>query len=171
MGKQKHRFKFGRLKVLALAVAGANALITGVNHQSAMSAQLERQEELLGEQYALQHELDYHAHELEYIGSDEYFEQEARERLGWVHEDEILYIDSSSSQPPREKVSAEPTPTPSVPGPRRTEKPSSIASSSAVRSASAEPEPSASPSSEKSEEVSSTPERTPRPSSTPKSIG
>lgn len=174
MGKRKHRFKWSRLRIVLLAVAGAYALFTFVSHQPTMSAALERREELLSEQQSLQHQLDYHEHEMEFIGSEEYIEQEARERLGWLKPGETKYVDSSSSEPPREKVSVEPTVTPSVPGPRRTERPavvpSPVRTAAAVPSQTPEPSAAGSPDAANASDDSE-PAAAPTATPTPKSIG
>lgn len=177
VGKRKHRFKPSRLKLLPLVVAGAYALFMGVSHQSSMSSALERQEELLSEQEALQHQLEYHEHELDFIGSDEYVEQEARARLGWLKPGETKYMDSSASNQPREKVSVEPTPTPSVPGPRRTERPAAVPTQTrAAVPSSSSPQPSITAAPEKSVSASTSASQAPSSaqpasSSTPKNIG
>lgn len=175
MGKKKKRFKWGRLRLVILAVVGINVLLILVNQQTSLSVQLEKQQMLTQAQQKLQHQLDYHTNELEFIGTDEYIEQAARERLGWLKPGEKKYMDSADTEEPHEKVSAEPTATPSVPGPRHTERPAGVtatpvATQRPTASPSASPDPTASKTEETSARTSEATER-PKSTSTPKSIG
>lgn len=172
MGKRKHRFNFGRLKIPALLVAGAYMVLGIANYRSAMSAEEARARTLLEEKKALQHELAYHEHELDFIGTDEYIEQEARARLGWVRPDETVYVDSSQAYPGEDKERALATPTPTAPGPAPTSRPP--VPDPAQRTASPSPSPADDSSDAQSApSVSAAWTLAPEPlsTSTPKSIG
>ncbi len=94
------RSGFGRLKIIILIGVLIYVGISYVSQQSVLSAQLKKQEELKQQQEELERQLDFKKSELDYIGSDEYVEQQARERLGWIKEDEIKYVDGTTSTNP-----------------------------------------------------------------------
>ncbi len=91
---------FGRLKIIILIGVLIYVGISYVSQQSVLSEQLKKQEELKQQQEELERQLDFKKSELDYIGSDEYVEQQARERLGWIKEDEIKYVDGTSATNP-----------------------------------------------------------------------
>jgi len=91
---KKKKFNAGRLKVLILLGVLIYAGITLANLQSKISDQAERGAELQAEQETLERELEYRDNELNYIGSDEYVEKQARERLGWLKEGETKYVEA-----------------------------------------------------------------------------
>ena len=68
------------------------ASLTFFNQQTILAAQQTKQQQLLAEQDALNKEIDYYKNERDYIGSDEYVEREARERLGWLNPGEKKYV-------------------------------------------------------------------------------
>lgn len=178
-GKRRHRWNVGRILLIVLIVTAAYSVLSYADRESALSVQLDRQQTLLRQQAALEHQLEYHENELDFIGTDEYVEQEARIRLGWLKEGEIKYMDPADAEVPREKITAEPTPTPSVPGPRQTptpvpayassEEPSSSASAQEDASSSNEEGSAQTGSPEEEPSAESTPE--PTPEGTPKSVG
>lgn len=102
---KRHRFKFGRIKLFIIIIAGVYVLFAIPAQQSEMAAQRERRAELLREQERLELEAEYRENELDFIGSDEYVEQEARQRLGWLKPGEIKYVDSSQAEPAYERPS------------------------------------------------------------------
>lgn len=127
---KKRKFNLGRLKVLILLGVLLYAGITLANLQSKISAQAEKEAALSAEQDALELELEYRDNELNYIGSDEYVEKQARERLGWLKEGETKYVEAGDgsvtettdpqAQPtdgatPDPDPDAEPTPESTVP--------------------------------------------------------
>lgn len=172
-GKHRHRWNIGRILLIVLIATAAYSVLTYADREAALSVQLDRQQTLLRQQAALEHQLEYHENELDFIGTDEYVEQEARIRLGWLKEGEIKYMDPADAEIPRQKVVAEPTPTPSVPGPRHTPTPvpayaaSEEPSSESTSDASSEAEEETIETSSQAEESSAEP----TPEGTPKSIG
>ena len=69
-----------------------------LNQSRIIEKQNDREADLLRQQEALEAEIDSLENELDYIGSEEYIEKIARERLGWVKEDEIKFIDEEEAQ-------------------------------------------------------------------------
>jgi len=92
----KKKTGFGKLKIIILLGVLIYAGITFVNQQSIMATQLERQESLAQTEEELQREIDFKRNELNYIGTDEYIEQQARIRLGWLKPDEIKYVENEN---------------------------------------------------------------------------
>lgn len=130
---KKHTFNFGRLKLFVLIGVLIYASVTFVNQQSVLASQLDRQNALVEKEEALKRDIEYYKNELDYIGTDDYVEQEARTRFGWLKPGETKYVEGSSSEPvaeassesaskdstpteapPPEESSAEPSPTPSA---------------------------------------------------------
>ena len=87
----KRRIHFSFFIFLAMLVY---AVVTILNQSQVIKEQKERQAELVREMESLESEINALENELEYIGSDEYIEQMARERLGWVKEDEIKFTEA-----------------------------------------------------------------------------
>ena len=73
------------------------AIIMLLNQSSVIKDQKEREADLLRRQEALEMQIHSLENELEYIGSDEYIEKIARERLGWIKDDEIKFVDSDEA--------------------------------------------------------------------------
>jgi len=88
---KKKRIHFSFFIFLAILVY---SVVVILNQSQVIKEQEERQAELVREMESLQAEINSLENELEYIGSDEYIEQMARERLGWVKEDEILFTEA-----------------------------------------------------------------------------
>lgn len=88
---RKRRIHFSFFIFLAILVY---AVITILNQSQVIKEQEERQAELVRQKENLEAEINALENELEYIGSDEYIEQEARDRLGWVKEDEIVFTEA-----------------------------------------------------------------------------
>ena len=88
---RKRRIHFSFFIFLAILVY---AVVTILNQSQVIKEQDERQAELVRQKESLEAEINALENELEYIGSDEYIEQEARERLGWVKEDEIVFTEA-----------------------------------------------------------------------------
>ena len=87
---KKRRIHFTFFIVLAMFVY---AVVMILNQSQVINEQKEQQEALLRQKESLEAEIHALENELEYIGSDEYIEQMARERLGWVKEDEIKFVE------------------------------------------------------------------------------
>ncbi|MEX1307370.1 MAG: septum formation initiator family protein [Eubacteriales bacterium] len=88
---KKRRIHFTFFIFLAILVY---AVVTILNQSQVIKDQEERQSELVRQQESLEAEINALKNELEYIGSDEYIEQEARERLGWVSKDEMVFTEA-----------------------------------------------------------------------------
>ncbi len=88
---KKSRIHFSFFIFLAMLVY---AVVVILNQSQVIKEQKERQAELTREMESLEAEINSLENELEYIGSDEYIEQMARERLGWVKEDEIIFTEA-----------------------------------------------------------------------------
>ena len=112
--KKKKTFRFSRIKVFVLIGVLVYASLTFFNQQTLLAAQQTKQEELLAEQEALNQEIDYYKNEREYIGSDDYVEREARERLGWLKPGENKYVFPENDDPAADS-SSEPAPSDTVP--------------------------------------------------------
>lgn len=175
MAKKKHSNKLGRILIIGLVAAGVYLTLNVTNYRSAMSAAREKQRVLLEEQALLERQLALSENKLEFMGTDEYIEQEARERLGWLRPGEIMYVDASGAAVPHELERATATPTPTPPGPVQTARPSVPVPgrSTPTPSPSKSPEGTASQAPAESEASSTTRTLPPEPSSsaTPKSIG
>jgi len=70
------------------------AVIMLLNQSRVIENQNEREADLVRQQEALEAEIDALENELDYIGSEEYIEKIARERLGWIKEDEVKFVDA-----------------------------------------------------------------------------
>lgn len=97
--KPKHQYKYnwGRLKLVIIVAAVIYTLFSIAGQQSSYSAQVERQRDLEMENTALERELEYYENEADYIGTDDYVEQEARTRLGWLKPNEVKYMADTDS--------------------------------------------------------------------------
>ena len=86
--KKKFKINFRLLIIVGVIVYAAFALINQqitLSNQAAEKTTLESSEQELGD------EREFLQRELEYVGSDEYIEQAAREKLGWIKKDEIIF--------------------------------------------------------------------------------
>lgn len=100
MAKKKKTFRFNRIKVFVLIGVLVYASLTFFNQQSILAAQQSKQQELLAQQEEIKKEIDYYKNEQNYIGSDEWVEREARERLGWLKPDEKKYVEPENGASP-----------------------------------------------------------------------
>lgn len=115
--KEEKKFNFGKFKLIIILCVLVYVGITFANQQSTMATQLRKHQELAEKKEALQREFDFLRAELsDYIGTDEYFEQQARMRLGWVKDGELKYVEGEQTQQPDvggeadgQQASAEPT--------------------------------------------------------------
>ncbi len=108
---KKKTFNFGRLKLFVLIGVLIYVGVTFVNQQSLLVSQRTRQATLTEQEESLQREIEYYQNELDYIGSDEYVEQEARSRFGWLKPGETKYVEGAQSapaatQPPADNAAA-----------------------------------------------------------------
>ncbi|BDF59672.1 hypothetical protein CE91St36_24890 [Christensenellaceae bacterium] len=124
MTKKKKAFNFNRIKFFVLIGVLIYASLTFVNQQSILATQAAKQAELLSEEEELTKEIDYYENELGYIGSSDYIEKEARDRLGWVLPNETKFVEdenASASAPDSTEPAASPEPNASAsPQPQET---------------------------------------------------
>ena len=92
MARRKRRIGL-RFKLIVLFIALVYIGVLFFSQQSVLLAQEQTQKELDEQYEEMQHEVERLEHELEYIHSDEYIEKTARERLGWVKENEIKFME------------------------------------------------------------------------------
>jgi cell division protein FtsB len=96
--EKKRKLSMGRLKLLILVGVAIYAGITLVSQQSALSSQIQKQETLLETEAQLVRDLEYYENTLSYIGTDEYVEKQARERFGWLEDDEIKFVEAQNGE-------------------------------------------------------------------------
>ena len=101
------RNKKGLIKWLLLAGLAVYVCVTVIVQQTQIDALNDKRDELSGQITALEQQKDELEEEKEYVGSQEYAEQRAREELGWVKDGEILFKDAD------EQAEASPSPSPS----------------------------------------------------------
>jgi cell division protein FtsB len=106
---RRKRTGFGKLKIIVLLGVLIYVGVTFANQQSIMATQLERRDKLAQQEAALQREIDFRRNELNYIGTDDYIEQQARIRLGWLLPGEIKYVEDTNGNIIPATPSAEPT--------------------------------------------------------------
>lgn len=112
--KKTHRYNFGRLKLFIVVGVLIYVFAFLANHHGDLAAQMKRQDELTQTQSQLEQEVQYYTNELDYIGTDEYVEQEARNRFGWLKDGEIKYVEGNAgSSKPNEISEPEPSAVPS----------------------------------------------------------
>ncbi len=97
---KKKKFTFGKMKLIILVGVLVYVGFTYVSHQSVLAQQQQRQIALQQQKEQLERDIDFKKSELDHIGSNEYVEQQARERLGWLKEDEIKYVEGSAGVRP-----------------------------------------------------------------------
>lgn len=87
--KRKVKLRFKLLILLACAIYAAFVLA----NQSTVMGQLNKEKNDLQKQYE-QQKAEYAEleNEAQYVGSDAYVEKTAREKLGWVKEDETKFV-------------------------------------------------------------------------------
>lgn len=95
--KTRYTFNFGRLKIFIVVAVLIYTLVALSGQQETLTKQIQRQEELTRSQAELEQRVEYYANELDYIGTDEYVEQEARTRFGWLMPGEIKYLEGSGA--------------------------------------------------------------------------
>lgn len=95
--KKTHRYNFRRLLLFVVVGVFIYVAVFMINHQGDVAAQARRQAELLQTQAELEQQVQYYSNELDYIGTDEYVEQEARNRFGWLKNGEIKYMEGNAS--------------------------------------------------------------------------
>ncbi len=111
----KRRFNFNRIKIFIIVGVLFYAGVTFYNQQTLLVDQAEKQKELLTIEEELKNKIEFYKNELNYIGSAEYIEKQARERLGWLKEDETKYVEAPDGVEVEEPTaSVDPTPTQDV---------------------------------------------------------
>lgn len=97
----------GRMRLIALGAVVLYSLITILGQQPIISEQQSIQNQLTAEVEELQQTKNFLMSEKDFIGTDAYVEQVAREKLGWVKADEIIFKEvedeaEASVQPEKE---------------------------------------------------------------------
>lgn len=91
---KKKKSRFSRIMLLILAGVCVYAGVTFLNLNAKIAEQSARSEQLLSQKAEIERELEYYNNEINYIGSNEYVEQQARERLGWLKKGETKYVEA-----------------------------------------------------------------------------
>lgn len=146
------KITFGKIKLIIIGGVAAYTIISLTGQHSILAKQKARKAELEEKREQITREIDFKKNELEFIGTDEYIEREARRRLGWLYPDEVKFIESEDAETNDIVFPTEPAPS-ETPSP----------SESLESSESASPESSAEPSPEPSEEPSPRPLSEPEP--------
>lgn len=110
--KKKRRYRLGRLQILIVLGALVYVLVTLADQQGQLVNATKRQEELSRQEAELKQQVEYYSNELDYIGTDEYVEQEARNRFGWLMPNEIKYMEGEEDTTKPVRDSLQPTPSP-----------------------------------------------------------
>ncbi len=87
-------FFYRHASVVRMAVIGVISVYASVmivSHVLTLRIRKQEQAALIAEQQDLQAQVEDLEDEAEYVGSEEYIEQKAREVLGWVKEGEIIF--------------------------------------------------------------------------------
>ena len=86
--KKKFKINFRFLIIVGVIAYAAFALI---NQQITLSGQTAEKTKLEESAQELSDEKEFLQRELDYIGTKDYIEQAAREKLGWIKKDEIIF--------------------------------------------------------------------------------
>ena len=93
--RKRVTFKF---KLIILMIVLAYCGIMFINQAIVSSSQKEAEIELLQKIKELSYQNNYLENKLEYINSDEYYEEAARVRFGWVKPGERIYLEDNASE-------------------------------------------------------------------------
>ena len=85
------------IKWLLLAGLTVYACVTIIVQQTEIARQNQKRDELSGQLAQLEQEKERLEKARDYVGSDEYAEQQAREELGWVKDGEIIFKDKDGA--------------------------------------------------------------------------
>ena len=91
-GKVK-KVNWSRIKVFILIAVLVYAGITFINQISILREQQAKGTKLNQTEDSLEKELDFQKNKLDYIGTDKYIVKEAKERLGWLFDNETKYVE------------------------------------------------------------------------------
>ncbi len=83
--------------IIAFGIAAVSAVFVLISQQSKLDEVNKRNEELQAQMAALEDEAGDLEAELEHAGSDEYSEDAARDKLGWVKDDELVFKEGETS--------------------------------------------------------------------------
>jgi cell division protein FtsB len=97
LAEKEKKSGFGRIKLIIIVCVLVYVGITYANQQSILASQTARNLELRQQEEELEREIEFKKNELAYIGSTDYVEQQARERLGWLKPDEIKYVEGQGA--------------------------------------------------------------------------
>lgn len=83
-------------KLICVAAIGVYCAVSFVMQLGTLNNIQKEKASLNNQLEQLKQQQSFLESELEYIGSDEYVERYAREKLGWVYSDEIVYKEANS---------------------------------------------------------------------------
>lgn len=89
---KKRKSRYIRIEILIVAAVAVYALWMGYAQQRSYTAQTARLTELEEAHEELVYQLEFAENKLSFVGTDEYIEQEARARLGWLKPGETKYV-------------------------------------------------------------------------------
>ena len=95
--RKKRKWKIS-IRLLIIGAVVIYAIIVLINQQITLSEQAAQKEELQAQATELANEQESLERKLEYVDTDEYIEQTARERLGWIKEGEIIFRRTKDGQ-------------------------------------------------------------------------
>jgi len=95
--KTKKKFKIN-FRFLIIVGVVAYAVFALINQQIILSGQSAEKSKLEESEQELSDEKEFLERELDYIGTKEYIEQAAREKLGWIKKDEIIFRRTEDGQ-------------------------------------------------------------------------
>lgn len=87
-----------KFKLLILIIVLAYCGIMFINQAMVAESQKETEAELLQKLADLDYQNNYLENKLEYINSDEYYEEAARVRFGWVKPGERIYMEDNTGE-------------------------------------------------------------------------
>lgn len=79
------------IRSAVIGVVAVYACFMIVSQVATLQEKKEAKQQLIAVQVSLEQEIEELKDDAEYVGSDEYIEQKAREALGWVKDGEIIF--------------------------------------------------------------------------------
>lgn len=87
-----------KFKLIILLTVFAYCGIMLINQAIVAASQKETETELLQKLDELKYQNNYLENKLDYINSDEYYEEAARVRFGWVKQGERIYMEENTGE-------------------------------------------------------------------------
>lgn len=98
MKKPKSKIDFAKILIAVAVVVGISMVVKSLMLQPVISLNKEKAEELTVQIKEEKHHIEEIDKIMKQAGSDEYIERIAREKLGMIKADEIVFIDISGQQ-------------------------------------------------------------------------